>query len=449
MSRAPLKAPFVTGSLLRHVLVMSSTGAIGTMAVFLVDLIDLFFLSLLKDTAVTAAIAYAGTVVLLNIALAVGCSIAGAALVAKTLGAGDLALARRYATSALICSLTISALLTFGIVAGADWFLSQLGAEGEAKRLALIFIWTMAPGYLFTGGAVCCTGILRGLGDARRAMTLTIVAAVVTLCADPVFIFGLDLGIQGAAIATALGFLVSFSLGLHGLLNVHQFLLPVRPGEVWEDAPKFWAIAYPAILSQLTMPFANMYVTHLMAGYGDQSVAGFAIICRVIPVAYCIIFGLQSAVGPIIGQNFGAQLQGRVRTTLNVSLASSTCYTLGISLLLFLLSGHVADAFNATGRTAEIVVFFCRFIGVSWVFVGAQFLANAAFNNIGHPRLSLAFSWGRATLGTIPFALIGARMAGVEGMLVGNAVGAVVFGIASISTAYAIVRRGPAPPKAA
>ena len=82
-------APFVTGSTMRHVVVMTLTGAVGLMALFMVDLVDLFFLALLNNTEVTAAIGYAGTIVFSNLSVSIGCGIAEAALVARNVGAGD------------------------------------------------------------------------------------------------------------------------------------------------------------------------------------------------------------------------------------------------------------------------------------------------------------------------------------------------------------------------
>ena len=93
---------FVTGSIMRHVVVMTLTGALGLMAMFLVDLADLFFLSLLNLTEVTAAIAITS-----------------------------------------------------------PWLLDLLGAHGEAKHLAQLFIWTLTPGYILLSGAVCCSCSLR------------------------------------------------------------------------------------------------------------------------------------------------------------------------------------------------------------------------------------------------------------------------------------------------
>lgn len=438
------RAPFVVGSTMRHVVVMTLTGAVGLMALFAVDLVDLFFLSMLNQTAVTAAIGYAGTVVFTNLSVAIGSGIAAAALVARNVGAGDMNRARQYATSALMFSLAVSAVITIAINLGSGGFLALLGASGEAKRLAQLFIWTMTPGYILISGAICCSFILRGLGDARRAMYITLSAAIVTACMDPIFIFWLGWGIQGAAAATVVGYAVSFGIGLHGVVRVHRFLNPMRLPGLRRDLPALWAIAFPAILTQLATPFANAYMTHEIAPFGDEAVAGFAIVGRIIPVAFGIIFALSGSVGPIIGQNYGAKRHDRVRQTLNDGLIFAAIYTLSTSLLLFVFRHEIAEAFNAAGRSVDIIVFFCTFIGVSWAFAGAQFVANAAFNNLGRAKLSSWFNWGKATLGTIPFALAGAELGGPEGIIAGTAIGAVIFGIASVATAYRIVQASAA-----
>ena len=426
---------------MRHVVVMTLTGALGLMSLFLVDLIDLFFLSMLNQTEVTAAIGYAGTIVFSNLSVSIGTGIAAAALVARNLGAGSPDRAKQFATSALLFSLIVSAIITVAIALGSGALLSLLGAQGEAKRLAQVFIWTMTPGYILITGAVCCSFILRGLGDARRAMYITLSSAIITAIADPVFIFGLGWGIQGAAAATVLGYLVSFGIGLHGVSTVHGFLNPLRLDGLKRDFPAIWAIALPAILTQLATPFANAYVTYEVAPFGDEAVAASAIIGRVIPVAFGMIFVLSGSVGPIIGQNFGARRFDRVLQTLTDGLIFSAVYTVITSILLFIFRHQIAEAFNASGRTVDIVVFFCTFIGISWAFAGAQFVSNAAFNNLGRANLSTWFNWGKSTLGTIPFALLGAYYAGPEGVLVGTALGAVIFGVASVVTAYRIAAR--------
>lgn len=424
-----------------HVVVMTLTGALGLMAMFMVDLVDLFFLSLLNRTDVTAAIGYAGTIVFTNLSVSIGIGIAAAALVATNLGASRPERAREFATSSLLFSLIVSAVITFVIASGSGQLLSLLGAEGEARRLAQVFIWTLTPGYVLLTGAVCCSFILRGLGDPRRAMYITLSAAVFTALVDPLFIFGFGWGIQGAAAANVFGYAVSLGIGLHGVVRVHRFIHPMRLAALRRDLPAIRAIAVPAVLTQLATPFSNAYITYEVAPFGDAAVAASAIIGRLVPVAFGIIFALSGSVGPIIGQNFGARKFDRVVQTLKDGLLFSAVYTLLMSSLLFLFRHQIAEAFRASGRTIDIVVFFCTFIAISWAFAGAQFVSIAAFNNLGRAKLSTMFNWGKATLGTIPFAMLGARYAGPEGVLVGTALGSIIFGVASVYVAFRIVRQ--------
>ena len=424
-----------------HVVVMTLTSAVGLMAMFLVDLADILFLSMLKQVEVTAAIGFAGTVAFANLSMSLGTGIAAAALVARNLGAGREDVAREFAGSSLLFTLIMSAAYTILSALFAEPILRLLGATGEALHLAKLFLWTVTPGFILLAGAVCCSFILRALGDPRRAMYITLAAAIVTLVLDPIAIFGLGWGIQGAAVANVVSDVVAFGLGLNGLVSVHKFLPRLRLSSLRRDFTDIWAIAFPAMLTQLATPFSNAYITYVVAPFGNEAVAASAIIGRIVPVAFGIIFSLSGAIGPIIGQNFGALKLDRVSQTLKDGMTFSAIYTLMTSAILFVFRQQIADVFHASGRTTEIVVFFCCFIAASWAFAGAQFVANAAFNNLGRATLSTWFNWGKATLGTVPFAFVGAHYWEAEGVLLGTALGSVLFGIASSWVAFRVVEK--------
>jgi putative MATE family efflux protein len=442
MNSTPTReAAFVTGSTMRHVVVMTFTGALGLMSMFLVDLADLFYLSLLGKTEVTAAIGYAGTIVFTNLSLCIGTGIAAAVLVARNLGAKRPERAREFATSSFMYSSILSAIYSAIIALAADWLLRLLGATGEALHLAKQFIWIASPGFVLLAGAVTCSFILRGLGDARRAMYVTLIVAVIIAILDPIFIFGLGWGIQGAAVAGVLADLGALAIGFRGVYRVHHFFAPPSLRRFKTDMREISEIAVPAMLTQLATPFANAYATRSVAPFGNEAVAAAAIVGRIIPVAFGIIFSLSGSVGPIIGQNFGARRYDRVRSTLSDGLIFATIYTLVTSALLFLFRHDIAELFRASGRTIDLVLFFCSFIAGSWAFAGAQFVATAAFNNLGHPNISTIFNWAKATIGTIPFAVYGAHIAGPEGVMTGMALGSIIFGVASVAWAYRIVAK--------
>lgn len=432
----PFQAKFLEGSIMRHVVVMTLTGAFGLMAVFLVDLADLYFLSRLGNTDITAAIGFAGTLAFANLSLSIGTGIAAAALVARNLGARNPQRAREFATSVLYFTLFVSAVYTLLVVVFLDPILRLLGAQGAALAQAKLFIYTLTPGFICLSGALSCSFSLRGLGDAKRAMFITLSAAIVTLILDPIFIFTFGWGIQGAAAANAIADFAALLLGLYGLAYVHKFIGGFSWAGMKRDFKDIWAIAFPSILTQLATPFATAYMTYIVASFGNDVVTASTIVGRLVPVAFGVVFSLSGSVGPIIGQNFGAKNFVRVRKTLSDGMKFSFIYTLITSAILFLLRHNIADLFNANARTTELVVFFATYIAISWAFIGMLFVANAAFNNLGRPGLSTWFNWGRATLGTIPFAIFGKAYWGAEGVMAATAVGAMLFGIAAATSAF-------------
>jgi Na+-driven multidrug efflux pump len=131
----------------------------------------------------------------------------------------------------------------------------------------------------------------------------------------------------------------------------------------------------------------------------------------------------------------------RVQRTLTDSFILSIGYVLFAWAVLALTAPALIAAFEAKGESAQYVAFYCRYGVSAWIFLACLFVANTAFNNLGFPVLSMAFNWARATLGTIPFVTVGARYGGVRGGMLGFALGAAVFGLIAVGTAYAATWR--------
>ena len=110
-----------------------------------------------------------------------------------------------------------------------------------------------------------------------------------------------------------------------------------------------------------------------------------------------------------------------------------------VSLLLFLLRAPIADLFNAQGLTRDLVYLFCGPVSLLFFFNGAIFVANAACNNLGKPFTSTLINWGRHTLGTVPFAYWLGGLYGAQGVVLGQAVGGILFGILAVWLALRII----------
>ncbi len=433
-------ARFVTGSLLRHVVTMAGTSAIGLVAIFAVDLLNLFYISLLGQRAIAAAIGFAGAVGFFQISLSIGMTIGAGAVVSREIGAGRVEAARRIATASLLAMTGTMLAVGLATIAGLGVILDTLGATGATRSLAAGYLTITAPSLAFLAIGMGCSALLRCVGDARRAMNVTLIGALVTATCDPLLIFGLHLDLTGAAISTVLSRAALMLLGLRGCLRAHRLLGRPEPRAMAADLRGVLAVAGPAILTNLATPVGAAFVTRHMAAFGPDAVAGQATIDRITPVAFGLVYALSGAVGPILAQNLGAGLIGRLRETLRDSLLFVVVAVLGAWAVLAAAQDWIVLAFSAKGVTAELVHLFCTWLAGGFLFTGALFVGNAAFNNLGFPLLSTAFNWGRATLGTIPFVAYGSQF-GPLGVAAGQAAGSVLFGIGAALVAFRVVGR--------
>ncbi|WP_296419436.1 MATE family efflux transporter [Pseudooctadecabacter sp.] len=439
---ADTQAKFLTGSLMRHITVMALTSSVGLMAVFLVDFIDMIFISMLGKAELAAAIGYAGAILFFTSSFGIGMAIAAGALVARDLGEGDREKAQRQATNVLIYGVVFGAVFAALVWFNLAFIVGLVGATGETADLAVSYLRIIIPSLPLLLAGMVGGAILRAHGDARRSMMATIYGAIVNGVLDPILIFGAGLELEGAAWASVAARL---AIGATALIPIVRFYGGFgRPtfASVLPDLRPVVVIAFPAILTQLATPIGQAYVTRAMSTFGEDAVAGMAIVGRLTPVAFAVIFALSGAIGPVIGQNFGAGNRVRVKGAFRDGVIFTAVVVVGMSLLLFLLRPALRMLFDLDGEALTLVFLFAGPLSLLWFFNGLIFVSNAACNNMGHPFYSTLVNWGRHTLGTIPFVMIFSAWFGAAGVLIGQAVGGVLFAAVAVWVALRIMNDG-------
>ena len=411
---------------------MSLASSVGLIGIFIVDLIDMYFLSLLGEAELAAAIGFAGSVTFFTTSICIGFSIATGVITAKLLGAGDDRTAKFKFISATSLATMVALLVAIILFPLLPDVLNLLGAEGKTHEYAQNYLQIVMPALPFLAAAMCFGAGLRSLGAAKAAMNTTLIGGAVNAVLDPIFIFALDFGVEGAAMASAVARVAMFAYGFAQLSKRNFFCPGFRFSSIRADIREITALAFPALLTNLATPFGNAYIVSSISQFGDSAVAGFAIIGRIYPVAFAVVFALSGAIGPIIGQNFGAGEYARIRQSIRYSYLFVTAYCVGIWLILNLLLDYLVIIFNASGQAAELLQLFCNAVSVTFLFAGITFIGNAVFNNLGKPFYSTAMNWMKATLGTVPFVWAGAYFWQSEGVLIGQAAGNIVFGVVTM-----------------
>ena len=188
---AKSRAVFLSGSTMRHVVVMTSASTAGLVAMFAVDMADMYFLTLLGEQELAAAVGFAGTLLFFVVSVSIGLQIALGALVARSEGCDRRDLARRYCTSAMVFNFLVAALIS-----ALAWFnlpalLAMLGAKAQTLDYAISYATIVLPSMpVLVLGMSAATGV-RALGDARRSMWATVLGSLVNGVLDPLFILSL------------------------------------------------------------------------------------------------------------------------------------------------------------------------------------------------------------------------------------------------------------------
>lgn len=162
--------------------------------------------------------------------------------------------------------------------------------------------------------AIIGMAVLRAHGDATRPMYAMLIGGVINAVLDPLFIFALGLGLDGAALASVIARVVSVGLIIHAIIKHYDGYAAPQFEFFRRHISAVLAIAVPGVLTSVATPVGSAIVTRELAKFGTDAVAGMAVIGRLAPVAFAVVLALSGAIGPIIGQNFGANRMDRVKT---------------------------------------------------------------------------------------------------------------------------------------
>ena len=435
------QARFLTGSTMGHVVRMTATGAFGITFVFLVDAANLVWIAQLGDPKLVAAIGFAFAVQFFSVSSGVGLMIACTALVSRNIGSGKRELAREQAGAAIWTAAAFQAGVAGLVMLFRQELVALAGATGETAELAARYLLMTMPSLVLMAVGLICSGVLRAEGLGAKAMYVTLCSGVVLMVVDPILILWLGLGLDGAAIGLVLFRIALMALALYFAVWQQKLVtMPSWSGYCRSLSP-YLAIGLPAIATQMAPPVGNYLLTMVMAPFGDDAVAAWAVVGRLTVVTFGGIFALSGAIGGIFGQNYGAGYYNRLRSTYRDSLVFCLMYTVTMWGLLALATPYISALFGLSGQ-GEAVLRAFTYVGVGgFVFVGALFVANAAFNNLGKPARSASLNWIKEAALGWPAAAVVATLAGAPGVIYGQAVASAIVGSIACLWGWRYVQR--------
>lgn len=382
---------FTEGSINRAIFLLSVPMIIemGMESVFAV--VDIYFVSRLSANAVEAVAAIGFTELSLTIiySVAMGVSMGATALVARRVGEKDETGASVAAVQAIYLGLFFSAI--FAIV-GIFWthdIIRLFNAEEKVVKIGAGFTQVMFSGNVVIMMLFLINGIFRGAGNAAIAMRALILANVLNLILDPIFIFGLGpipaMGVTGAAVATTIGRGSGVLLQLYYLfrgnsvVKINSRNLALKWDIVWTMLKVSSGATGQFFISSASWVFLG----RIIAEFGTQAIAGYTFAIRVVVFTILPSFGMANAGATLVGQNLGAQQPDRAETSVWRAGLFNMIF-LGMVMALFLLG---AESIMRIFTTDEDVIVYgkeaLQIVGLGYIFYGYGMVVTQAFNGAG------------------------------------------------------------------
>lgn len=272
---------------------------------------------------------------------------------------------------------------------------------------------------VITSGAVIVffnimgNNLIRAEGNPTLPMIAMITGAAINIGLDPVFIYVLGFGVQGAAIATMIargvGAVIVLSYLFSGRTEYkvqgRQFIPRFR---VWGQ---IYAVGGPHVLMSLVGSISMGIAVKVMSGFGDLYIATYGVLFRLITFGFMPIIGISTGALPIIGYNFGANKYLRVRQTVLRATLVSTAITLGAAVIIILFPRPIASVFNRNKEFLDLAQHAFRFALIGFALVGSQVIFASFFQGIGKGIPAGVIGISRQLLFLVPALLLLANLA--------------------------------------
>ncbi|KAA9005646.1 MATE family efflux transporter [Histidinibacterium aquaticum] len=420
------------GAVWRAIAAVSAPMTIGIFAVLSVGLADAFFLGRLGRDPL-AAVGYIFPVITAITSLSIGLSAGTNAAVSQAIGRKESEDAEhRLALHAVGLGTTLSILVALAVWWSFPALFRLLGAsEAVAVEIAEYMPW-WALSFPLLVTLMQIQAVFRAHGKGGWAAGIMTVSALMNVGMDPILIFGLGpipaLGTEGAGLATFLARVAAVCGAV--ALAVWSGLLRVRSRpflELWFSIKTIAHVGAPAAVSNAINPAGMAAVTAAVSVVGETAVAGFGAATRVQSMALVPLMALSAGIGPVVGQNWGAERQDRAARGLWLCFSWCALYGLGVGALLFLFATPIAAAIANGSDAAEFGAQYLRWVGWSLFGYGMVVTGNAAMNARDKAVWSLGLSLSRIAVIYLPLAWAGVTLFGYPG-IVGAAVAANVLG---------------------
>lgn len=415
---------------------------IGMLINALYNLVDAYFVSGLGKSQMGAiSVVFPLGQVVVGLGLMFGNG--AASYLSRLLGRGDKDTADKVASTALYSSILIGAIIILLSAIFLKPILVMLGATETIMPYALTYARIYVLSCVFNVFNVTMNNIVSSEGAAKTTMCALLLGAVLNIGLDPLFIYTLDMGVEGAAIATAISQMVSTLVYLTYVLrkkSVFSFSIkefsPTR-----QMITEILKIGVPTLVFQLLTSLSIALINRASSNYGDSVIAGMGAVTRVTSMGTLVVFGFLKGFQPIAGFSYGAKKFDRLREAIKTSIIWSTSFCLVVGLVMAVFSTQIISQFTEGDNQMILVGQKSLFAnGITFILFGFYTVYSSLFLALG--KGSAGFFLGACRQGVcfVPVVLLLPMVWGMNGILYAQPIADVISVVITVFMALHLHR---------
>ena len=415
----------------------------GMFIMVLYNLVDTYFIGLMRDDYQLAAVNLAYPVMMVMIAISNMIGAGASSLIARSLGADDSAKAAHTLTAGFVLTIMNSVIVTAAGLLLLPQIVADLGAQDNTFGFTSQYVLVLFVGSIFTMGSYTAGQLLRAEGSVKQSIAGMIAGTITNIILDPIFIFTLDMKITGAAIATILGNAVSLLVALWFYAAKKTLLRPeikyIKPtAEILKEI--FW-VGVPATLETLLTSAAYIVNNNLAVAYGELTVAAMGIAQKIMTLGNYIYQGFASGTQPIMGYNYGAKNYPRMMSVLKAGIMVVSFTELVVMSLYAIFAPFLIGIFSDTAEVIETGSKVLRAIMFILPFVGAVSMCRMSFQAMGKPVYAFVITLVRQLFLYVPLLLLFNSVFGFGGMIWAQPVTEVIMMTVSVFLLYLVIKK--------
>lgn len=407
---------------------------IGMLINALYNLVDAYFVGGLGESQMGAiSIVFPLGQVVVGLGLMFGNG--AASYLSRLLGRGDKDTANKVASTALYSSVLVGAIIIILATIFLKPILTLLGATDTIMPYALTYARIYVISCIFNVFNVTMNNIVTSEGAAKTTMCALLLGAILNIALDPIFIYVFELGVAGAAVATAISQFVSTLVYLTYVLRKKSaFTFSAR-----EFAPtkqmmaEILKIGVPTLTFQLLTSLSIAFINRAANGYGDSVIAGMGAVTRVTSMGTLVVFGFLKGFQPIAGFSYGAKKFDRLQEAIKTSILWSTIFCVIVGLLMAVFSTQIISQF--TDGNAEMISVGQRSLianGFSFMLFGFYTVYSSLFLALGKGTAGFILGACRQGICFVPVILILPVLWGLNGILYAQPIADVLSAVITV-----------------